>query len=138
MSLIWLAVQIAIFYFYIKDCSDLYTNARHYPLISVAADAKGIIAIGITARGVFSIGVVSQGLFTLSIVGSGILFFMGQAGGGLGFGIYQLGVSWYCRASQCSISLYYTHRAQCGFNILAPFIDKDKSHHSNCESAESS
>ena len=73
-----------------------------------------------------SIGLISEGIFTLSMIGSGILLFVGVWGGGMGIGIYQLGISWYCYVSQFSISLYWSRKVQLGINLLNPILDKKK------------
>ena len=86
----------------------------------MGSNAKGIIAIGMVSHGIVSIGVISQGLFTLSILGSGLIIFVGQIGGGVGLGLYQIGISWYCFAGQLSVSIWNTNIAQMGVNVLGP------------------
>lgn len=58
-SLIFIAAEGAIFYFYIIDCGDLFSGKGDYPVFSVAADAKGYIAIGLSAQGIVAIGLFS-------------------------------------------------------------------------------
>ena len=124
MGLLGLAAEALIIYFFIKDCGDLFTTSGEYPAFSVGVDAKGYIAIGLKARGIISIGLVAQGLFSLSMAGTGLLVFVGQVGGSLGLGIYQVGVSWYCLLAQLTISLWDTKRAQCGINIFGPLCNR--------------
>jgi hypothetical protein len=95
-------------------------------------DAKGFIAIGMTARGIVSLGMMAQGFVTFSMVGTGLIVFVGQMGGGFGFGIYQLGISWYCYFGQLTISLWDTKSAQCGINILSPLFFRHKRQYPSC------
>lgn len=84
--------------------------------------AKGFIAIGVYAEGVVTMGVISIGLISISLVGIGWVIFVGQIGGGSGFGIYQIGISLYCLISQVSIALWETRKAQLGYSIISPMI----------------
>jgi hypothetical protein len=68
---------------------------------------------------------VGEGVFTLSMVGLGLLAFAGQVGGGLGVGVYQLGVSWYCYMGQLTLSLWDTRVAQGGVNIFGPLFFRE-------------
>ena len=111
----------------------MFTTPEKYPFFSAGSDAKGYIAVGMNAKGIVAIGMISQGLFTFSMVGTGIFCFIGQAGGTLGFGIYQVGVAWYCYLGQLSLGLYYTRAAQLGVNILGPIMDRNKKVYTNCE-----
>lgn len=88
----------------------------------MGTQAKGYIAIGFISQGIVSIGMLSEGMFSLGMIGYGILGFVGQIGGGLGFGIYQVGISWYCYLGQISISVWATFKAQLGINIISPMI----------------
>ena len=124
MGLLGLAAEALIVYFFIQNCGDLFTSSGEYPAFSVGMDAKGYIAIGIQAKGIISIGIVAQGMFSLSMVGTGLVVFVGQVGGSLGLGIYQVGVSWFCLLAQLTISLWDTRRAQCGINILGPLWNR--------------
>ena len=99
----------------------------------MGSDAKGFVAIGMSAKGVIAIGIYSQGIFTLSMIGYGILAFVGQLGGGMGFGIYQVGISWYCYLGQLSISIWNTNKAQCGLNLISPLIYRERKHCQTCE-----
>lgn len=74
------------------------------------------------AEGIIAIGMMAQGLFTISMVGIGVIAFIGQVGGGLGFGIYQMGISWYCYMGQLSIGIWSTKYAQIGVSLLAPLF----------------
>ena len=85
-------------------------------------NAKGYIAIGLAARGILTIGLFCEGIISFCVIGFGLLCFVGQVGGGLGFGIYQVGVSCYCFLGQLSISIWTTVRAQLGINLISPLI----------------
>ncbi len=67
------------------------------------------------------------------MIGYGILAFVGQLGGGMGFGIYQVGISWYCYLGQLSISIWNTNKAQCGLNLISPLIYRERKHCQTCE-----
>lgn len=84
-------------------------------------NAKGYIAVGMFAEGIVAIGMIGQGIFTISMVGTDLLFFFGQVGGGFGFGIYQVGISWFCKLGQLSIGLWSTEKAQIGVSLISPF-----------------
>lgn len=127
-----LGLEALLFYFYISSCKDFFTESN-MPIFSAGMDAKGYIAIGMYAQGIIAIGMVARGIFTMSMVGVGILFFVGQVGGGLGFGIYQIGIAWYCYIGQVSIGVWATRRAQMGFSILAPFFNPQRKHFVNCD-----
>ena len=131
-TLIGLGAEVAIFHFYFSQMKGLFTKEEEIPVFSAGSSAKGYIAIGLYPEGIISIGLMSQGIFTLSMVGSGILVFIGQLGGGLGFGVYQVGVSWYCYLGQASISFWDTRKAQLGINILGPFVKPEKLRLVNC------
>jgi hypothetical protein len=88
-----LVAEVIILFLFVVDCGDLFTTSD-YPIFRVGMNAKGYIAIGMTAWGIVSIGMMDEGLVTLSMVGSGLVVFVGQSGGGLGFGLYQVGMSW--------------------------------------------
>jgi hypothetical protein len=124
-ALLALTAEAIILFFFVVDCGDLFTTSD-YPIFSAGMNAKGYIAIGMTAQGIVSIGMMAEGLVTLSMVGSGLVVFVGQCGGGLGFGLYQVGVSWYCFLGQLTLSLWDTRAAQCGVNIFGPLFFREK------------
>lgn len=93
---------------------------ENIPIFSFGVRAKGYIAIGVIAEGILAIGVVSVGFFSISLIGIGFLAFLGQIGGGIGVGIYQIGLSSYCIISQMSIAIWKTRKAQLGYSIMAP------------------
>lgn len=95
-------------------------QSENVPVFSFGVRAKGYIAFGVIAAGILAIGVVSVGFFSVSLIGIGFLAFFGQIGGGFGVGIYQIGLSSYCIASQLSIAIWETRKAQLGYNIIAP------------------
>ena len=125
-GLIGLAGQAVMIYFFIKDCGDLLNSSSDYPVFSYGRDAKGYIAVGLFSRGIISIGVVGQGVITFSNLGYGLFLFLGDVGGALGLGIYQVGVSWYCIMGQLTISTWYTCIVSRGVNILGPLFNKEK------------
>ncbi len=108
---------MCFYYFYI--CGDLFSSSNNFPVFSYGVNAKGIIAIGVFAQGIVAIGMISVGLFSISLLGIGLVVFVGQLGGGLGIGIYQIGISVYCFLSQISIALWETRKAQLGYSIFA-------------------
>jgi hypothetical protein len=115
--------EATILYYFVISCQDLFTTSD-YPFFSFGVYAKGYIAIGIVCRGIVSIGVISQGFFTISLFGSGLFVIVGVLGGGFGFGMYQIGVSWYCLLAQLSFSLWGTGCAQGQVDILRPLFKK--------------
>ena len=106
-GLIALLAEILLWYFTITMSSP-FNNLAELPIVSVGQSAKGYIAIGIDAVGIISIGIYSIGIFTFSVMGSGLLMFIGVVGGGLGFGIYFLGISWYCYRCCLGVSIWDT------------------------------
>ena len=112
-------LQLLVFSLFLRDCGDL-LELKDYPFFSVGLHAKGFIAVGVFARGIVSFGILSQGLLTFSFLGSGLIVFIGLWGVSWGFGIYQLGVSWYCYLGQISISLYGCRKVQLGVSVLGP------------------
>ena len=85
-------------------------------------DATGFIAIGMNARGILCLGMMAEGVITISMLGYGLVFFIGQVGGTFGFGIYQLGVAWFCYMGQLTLSIWDTKAAQCGINLIGPYV----------------
>lgn len=81
-------------------------ESKKFPIFSFGVNAKGFIAIGVFAQGVVAIGVISLGLISVSLLGIGLVAFVGQLGGGIGVGIYQIGVSFYCVIAQISIAIW--------------------------------
>ena len=124
MGLIGLAGQVMMVIFFVKECGDLFSSSENYPAVDIGMNAKGYIAIGANAKGIISIGLLSQGLISISLLGYGLIFFLGQVGGGLCLGIYQVGVCWYCILGQMTISIWNTEKAQCGINVLAPLFNR--------------
>ena len=100
----------------------MFTDASEYPVFDAGMSAKGFIAVGMNARGIVCLSMMGEGIITISMLGYGLVFFVGQVGATLGFGIYQLGVAWYCYAGQFTLSFWDTKAAQCGINLIGPYL----------------
>ena len=92
--LIAMAGEALVVYFFIKNVGDLFTDASEYPVFDAGMSAKGFITVGMNARGIVCLSMMGEGIITISMLGYGIVFFVGQVGATLRFGLYQLGVAW--------------------------------------------
>lgn len=126
MFIIFLLAWGGMTFFCFYLIQDLFERPKDFPIFSVGINAKGFFAIGVYAEGIVTIGIISVGLISISLIGIGWVVFVGQIGGGSGFGIYQIGISMYCYISQVSIALWETRKAQLGYSIFAPMCYPEK------------
>lgn len=125
-TILSIAFAALISYLFIVSCGELIYGTSNYPFLSIGVGAKGFIAIGLYAEGIVAIGVIGQGLCTISMGGYGLMFFLGQVGGGLGLGIYQLGICYYCFLAQVSIGIWETKKCQVGVSLLSPCFNPER------------
>lgn len=83
-----------------------FQDQKGLPIFSAGMFAKGYVAIGMFAQGFLAVGMIGQGVVNASLIGIGVLFFFGQIGGGIGYGIYQIGISGICRVAQLSVGIW--------------------------------